>query len=129
MAENTYIIRGNDVAFGIPEGKVLPYGVVTSIKRKPTNSVAEFTADNGEIGTRVSYQNKTTYTIELIRGGKPGITATELPIPSLDDIVSLDGLQCLVSAVDDSISQNDAQKITLELTYYPHLSLNPTSEA
>lgn len=72
MAENTYIIKGNDIVFGIPNGMTVPWGVLTSLKRKPSNTVAEFTDESGEIGTRVSYQTRETYTLEVLRGGKRG---------------------------------------------------------
>ena len=81
MAENTYIIKGNDIAFGIPSGTVVPWGVLTSLKRKPSNTVAEFTDDAGDIGTRVSYQSKEVYTLEVIRGGKRASRCPRCPCP------------------------------------------------
>ena len=95
MAENTYIIKGNDIVFGIPNGMTVPWGVLTSLKRKPSNTVAEFTDESGEIGTRVSY------------------------------IVQLNGKYMIISSLDDSCAQGDAQKYTIELTYYPGIDLSP----
>lgn len=126
MAENTYIIKGNDIAFGIPSGTVVPWGVLTSLKRKPSNTVAEFTDDAGDIGTRVSYQSKEVYTLEVIRGGKKGVKVSALPVPALDDIVQLNGKYMIISSLDDSCAQGDAQKYTIELTYYPAIDLTPT---
>lgn len=126
MAENTYIIKGNDIAFGIPSGTVVPWGVLTSLKRKPSNTVAEFTDDAGDIGTRVSYQAKEVYTLEVIRGGKKGVKVSALPVPALDDIVQLNGKYMIISSLDDSCAQGDAQKYTVELTYYPAIDLTPT---
>lgn len=38
MAEqNSYIVRGNDICFGL-DGVTVPWGVVTSVKRKPSRS-------------------------------------------------------------------------------------------
>lgn len=125
MAENTYIIKGNDIAFGIPNGTTVPWGVLTSLKRKPSNTVAEFPDDTGEIGTRVSYQGKETYTLEVLRGGKKGVKVSTLPVPALDDIVQLDGKYMVISGLDDSCAQGDAQKYSIELTYYPAIDLTP----
>ncbi len=129
MPENTYIIRGNDVSFGIPNGLIVPWGVATSVKRKPSNTVAEFTDDDGEIGTRVTYQKKETYTVEVIRGGKKTGTAASLPVPQLDDVVQYDGKNMVISAIDDSYAQGDAQKYSIELTYYPAITMTATAQA
>lgn len=125
MAENTYIIKGNDIVFGIPNGMTVPWGVLTSLKRKPSNTVAEFTDESGEIGTRVSYQTRETYTLEVLRGGKKGVLVSNLPVPTLDDIVQLNGKYMIISSLDDSCAQGDAQKYTIELTYYPGIDLSP----
>lgn len=126
MAENTYIIKGNDIAFGIPSGTTVPWGVLTSLKRKPSKTVAEFPDHDGEIGTRVSYQGKETYSLEVLRGGKKGSSVSSLPVPALDDIVQLNGKYMIVSDMDDSCAQGDAQKYTIELTYYPAIDMTPS---
>lgn len=125
MAENTYIIKGNDIAFGIPDGTTVPWGVLTSLKRKPSKTVAEFPDEDGEIGTRVSYQGKEVYSLEVLRGGKKGVKVSTLPVPALDDIVQLSGKYMVISDLDDSCAQGDAQKYTVELTYYPAIDLTP----
>lgn len=125
MAENTYIIKGNDIVFGIPDGTTVPWGVLTSIKRKPSKTVAEFPGEDGEIGTRVSYQSKEVYSLEVLRGGKKGVKVSTLLVPALDDIVELNGKYMIVSDLDDSCAQGDAQKYTIELTFYPAIDMTP----
>lgn len=129
MDTNTYIIKGNDIAFGIPGSMVVPWGVLTSAKRKPSNTVAEFPDEDGEIGTRVSYQRKQVYNLEVIRGGKKGVKVDALPEPALDDVVHFKGLYMIISSLDDSCAQGDAQKYSIELTYYPAIDLTPDAAA
>lgn len=126
MAENNYIIKGNDIAFGIPAGTTVPWGVLTSRKRKPSKTVAEFPNEDGDIGTRVSYQGKEVYSLEVIRGGKKGVKVSALPVPALDDIVQMDGKYMVISDLDDSEAQGEAQKYTIELTYYPAIDMTPS---
>lgn len=125
MAENNYIIKGNDIAFGIPAGVTVPWGVLTNRKRKPTRTVAEFPNQEGEFGTRVSYQGKEVYSLEVIRGGKKGVKVSALPVPALDDIVQMDGKYMIISDLDDSEAQGEAEKYTVELTYYPAIDMAP----
>ena len=47
MAEqNSYIVRGNDICFGL-DGVTVPWGVVTSVKRKPSRSSEKFVGESG----------------------------------------------------------------------------------
>lgn len=126
---NTYIIKGNDIAFGIPSGVTVPWGVLTSRKRKPTKTIAEFTDQDGDIGTRVSHQYKEVYTLEVIRGGIKGVKVADLPVPALDDVVQMDGKYMIISDMDDSEAQGDAQKYSVELTWYPKIDLSPEALA
>lgn len=72
MAEqNSYIVRGNDICFGL-DGVTVPWGVVTSVKRKPSRSSEKFVGESGNTESVVYWDPQETVTLDVIRGGKQG---------------------------------------------------------
>ena len=90
MAEqNSYIVRGNDICFGL-DGVTVPWGVVTSVKRKPSRSSEKFVGESGNTESVVYWDPQETVTLDVIRGGKQGQKASSLPVPQIGDKVEFE---------------------------------------
>lgn len=126
MSQNTYIIKGNDIAYGIPSGVTVPWGVLTSSKRKPGQNLSEFNDQAGEVGTVVINKSKIVYTLEILRAAEKGKKVADLPEPNMGDVVQYRGQYCLVTSVDETESIEDATKYSVELTAWPHIDLTPS---
>lgn len=129
MAENKYIIKGNDIAYGIPSGATVPWGVLTSIKTKPSQNLSEFNDQEGEIGTVVLSQRKEVLTLEVLRAAKKGQKAASLPKPEMGDVVQYLDKYYLVTSAEETASLGDAAKFSVELTYWPNIDLTPETPA
>lgn len=119
MAEqNSYIVRGNDICFGL-DGVTVPWGVVTSVKRKPSRSSEKFVGESGNTESVVYWDAQETVTLEVIRGGKKDTKASSLPVPQIGDKVDFEGKVYYVENLDDSRERTGAQKYTVEMLHLP----------
>lgn len=128
--QNSYIIRGNDISFGL-DGVVVPWGVVTSVKRKPSRSSEKFPGESGDTETVVYWDPQETVTLDVIRGGKKDVKASSLPVPQIGDKVEFDGKIYYIETLDDSRERAGAQKYSIELLHLPAVkdAVEPTPEA
>lgn len=127
--ENKYIIKGNDIAYGIPSGATVPWGVLTSVKTKPSQNLSEFNDQEGEIGTIVLSQRKEVLTLEILRAAPKGQKVASLPKPGMGDAVQYQGKYYLVTSAEETAALNDAAKFSVELTYWPNIDLTPDQPA
>lgn len=127
--QNKYIIKGNDIDYGIPSGATVPWGVLTSIKTKPSQTIAEFNDQDGEIGTIVLSQRKEVLTLEVLRAAPKGQKVASLPRPDMGDAVEYQGKYYLVTSAEETASLNDAAKFSIELTWWPHIDLAPAEDS
>ena len=119
MAEqNSYIVRGNDICFGL-DGVTVPWGVVTSVKRKPSRSSEKFVGESGNTESVVYWDPQETVTLDVLRGGKHGQKASSLPVPQIGDKVEFESKNYYVENLDDSRERTGAQKYTVELLHLP----------
>ena len=116
--QNSYTVRGNDICFGL-DGVTVPWGVVTSVKRKPTRSSEKFIGESGNTESVVYWDAQETVTLEVIRGGKKGVKASSLPVPQIGDKVEFEGKVYYVENLDDSRERTGAQKYTVEMLHLP----------
>lgn len=129
MSQNNYTIKGNDIAYGIPSGATVPWGVLTSIKTKPSQNLSEFNDQEGEVGTVVLNQRKEVLTLEILRAAKKGQTVASLPKPGMGDVVQYLDKYYLVTSAEETAALNDASKFSVELTYWPNIDLTPDQPA
>lgn len=125
MAENKYIIKGNDIAYGIPSGATVPWGVLTSVKSKPDQTISEFDDQDGEVGTIVLYRRKEVLTMEVLRAARKGQQVASLPKPNMGDVVQYREKHYLVTSAEETAALGDATKFTVELTWWPNIDLTP----
>ena len=116
--QNSYTVKGNDISFGL-DGVIVPWGVVTSVKRKPSKSSEKFIGESGSTESVVYWDPQETVTLDVIRGGKKGVKATTLPVPQIGDKVEFNGKTYYVENLDDSMERAAAQKYSIEILHLP----------
>ncbi|MBS5508306.1 MAG: hypothetical protein KHX31_06695 [Akkermansia sp.] len=129
MSQNKYIIKGNDIAYGIPSGATVPWGVLTSVKTKPSQNLSEFNDQEGEVGTIVLSQRKEVLTLEILRAAKKGQTVASMLKPEMGDVVHYLDRYYLVTSAEETAALNDAAKFSVELTWWPNIDLTPDQPA
>lgn len=125
MSQNNYTIKGNDIAYSIPEGATVPWGVLLSCSHKPSQNLSEFDDRAGEVGTLVLNKRKSVYSLEVLCAARKGQKVSDLPVPVMGDVVQYKGKYCLVTSVEEKEDLNDAKKYSVELTWYPNIDLAP----
>lgn len=129
MSQNNYTIKGNDIAYGIPSGATVPWGVLTSVKTKPSQNLSEFDDQDGEVGTVVLNKRKEVLTLDVLRAAKKGQKVDTLPKPEMGDVVQYKEKYYLVTSTEETASLNDAAKFSVELTWWPNIDLTPDQPA
>lgn len=129
MSQNNYTIKGNDIAYGIPSGATVPWGVLTSVKRKPSQNLSEFDDQEGEVGTVVMNRRKQVLTMDVLRAARKGQKVAELPEPEMGDVVEYKEKYYLVTDAEETEALNDATKYSVELTWWPNIDLTPDQPA
>ncbi|MEG0334460.1 MAG: hypothetical protein RR250_02915 [Akkermansia sp.] len=120
--KNTYTITGNDIIFGTDQFAV-PWGVVTSCKPKESKERKEYPGKSGNTATVVSWGYKEVVSLDilLVSDTSEAGSAAKIKKPAQDDHVSMGGKVYIVTGVDTTYTQDDAGKMTVELTYWPEV--------